>query len=83
MIKQYVEDDAHAGIVNVTIVPISVVIIKIGSLPSLRWSAEGTPRVVGRLLIVTIMMMMMIVMMTKVHDSECPLLSHFFCIVRR
>ena len=82
MIKQYVEDDAHAGIVNVTIVPISVVMMEIGSLPSLQWSAEATPRVVGRLLIVT-MMMIMIVMMTKVHDSECPLLSHFFCIVRR
>jgi hypothetical protein len=74
--KQYVEDDAHAGIVNVTIVPISVVMMEIGSLPSLQWSAEATPRVVGRLLIVT-MMMIMIVMMTKVHDSECPLLSHF------
>ena len=76
MTKQYVEDDAHAGIVNVTIVPISVVMMEIGSLPSLRWSAEATPRVVGRLLIVT-MMMIMIVMTTKVHDSECPLLSHF------
>ena len=76
MTKQYVEDDAHAGIVNVTIVPISVVMMEIGSLPSLQWSAEATPRVVGRLLIVT-MMMIMIVMMTKVHDSECPLLSHF------
>jgi len=74
--KQYVEDDAHAGIVNVTIVPISVVMMEISSLPSLQWSAEATPRVVGRLLIVT-MMMIMIVMMTKVHDSECPLLSHF------
>jgi hypothetical protein len=44
-------------------------------VPSLRWPAEATDLLLGRLLIVTVIMMM-IVMMTKAHNSECLLLSH-------